>query len=30
MTTQVVLGISLLAVGMGLFIQIVIPLVTQP
>ena len=30
MTTQVVLGISLLAVGIGLFIQIVIPLVTQP
>jgi ABC-type cobalamin transport system permease subunit len=30
MTTQVVLGISALAVGVGLFIQIVIPLVTQP
>ncbi|MBC8203040.1 MAG: hypothetical protein H8E91_04350 [Planctomycetes bacterium] len=30
MTTQVVLGISLLAVGIGLFIQIVIPMLTQP
>ena len=30
MTTQVVLGISALAVAVGLFIQIVIPLVTQP
>jgi len=30
MTMQVVLGISALAVGVGLFIQIVIPLVTQP
>lgn len=30
MTTQIALGISLLAVGIGLFIQIVIPIVTQP
>lgn len=30
MTTQIVLGISLLAVVIGLFIQLVVPLVTLP
>ena len=30
MTTQIVLGISLLAVAIGLFIQLVIPMITQP
>ncbi|MDP6693530.1 MAG: hypothetical protein QF444_04310 [Phycisphaerales bacterium] len=30
MATQIVLGISLLAVAIGLFIQLVIPAITQP
>ena len=30
MTTQIVIGITLLAIGLGLFIQLVIPHVTQP
>jgi hypothetical protein len=30
MTIQFVLGISLLAVGIGLCIQLVIPMVSQP
>ena len=30
MTIQIVLGISFLAVAIGLFIQLVVPLVTQP
>ncbi|MBT4585103.1 MAG: hypothetical protein HOC93_08510 [Phycisphaerae bacterium] len=30
MTTQVVLGITFLAIGIGLFVQLIIPLATQP
>ncbi len=30
MTTQVVLGITFLAIRIGLFVQLIIPLATQP